>query len=50
MAEETKPHKCSVCCQPSESNICPTCEAKIRGEILDEKDRATKPEHTDTKR
>ena len=45
-----KPHRCSVCGKPSEQTICPTCEARIRGEILDEKDRTEKGGHTDTGR
>lgn len=45
-----KPHRCSVCGKPSDATICTTCEARIRGEILDEKDRAEKEGHTDTGR
>lgn|GEM_PF-944259 len=47
---ETKPHRCSVCGQPSEATICPACEARIRGEILDEKGKAEKGGHTDSGR
>jgi hypothetical protein len=48
--KETKPHRCSVCGQLSEATICPTCEARIRGEILDEKGKAEKGGHTETGR
>jgi hypothetical protein len=48
--DESKVHRCSVCGKPSEATICPTCEARIRGEILDEKDRAEKAGHTDSGR
>lgn len=47
---ETEPHHCSVCGRPAEATICPACEARIRGEILDEKDRREKEGHTDTGR
>jgi len=49
-ADESKVHRCSVCAKPSEATICPACEARIRGEILDEKDRTEKSGHTDTGR
>jgi hypothetical protein len=45
-----KEHRCSVCGKASEATICATCEARIRGEILDEKDRTEKSGHTDTGR
>jgi len=45
-----KPHRCTVCAEPSEATICSKCEARIRGEILDEKDRTEKGGHTDTGR
>jgi hypothetical protein len=45
-----EPHRCSVCGQPSEATICRACEARIRGEILDEKGKAEKEGHTDTGR
>lgn len=48
--KEATPHRCSVCGKPSESTICPACEARIRGEILDEKGKAEKGGHTDTGR
>lgn len=47
VTKETKPHRCSVCGQPSEATICTTCEARIRGEILDEKGKAEKGGHTE---
>lgn len=52
-AEETKTtkeHHCSVCGRVSPQTICTTCEAKIRGEILDEKERVEKEGHTDSHR
>ena len=48
--KETKPHRCSVCGELSDAIICPGCEARIRGEILDEKGKAEKAGHTDTGR
>lgn len=48
--KEAEPHRCTVCGEPSEATICPKCEARIRGEILDEKDRTEKGGHTDTGR
>lgn len=48
MTKET--HTCSVCGKESESTICQLCEAKIRGELLDEKDKTEKAGHTDTGR
>jgi hypothetical protein len=47
---EAVPHRCSVCGKPSESTICRACEARIRGEILDEKDRTEKAGHTESGR
>lgn len=38
----TPEKKCSMCAQPSTSAICDTCEAKIRGELLDKKQRDEK--------
>ncbi len=49
-AEKPKPHRCSVCGKESEATICAACEARIRGEILDEKDRTEKAGHTDSGR
>jgi len=34
---------CSMCAKPSPSTICPTCEARVRGELLDEKSRTEHP-------
>jgi hypothetical protein len=45
-SEKPKPRRCSVCGKESEATICPACEARIRGEILDEKDRTEKAGHT----
>ena len=36
-----------MCAQPSKSAICPACEARIRGELLDEKGRKEKAGHTE---
>jgi len=44
------PHRCSVCAKPSESTICPACEARIRGEILDEKGKVEKAGHAESGR
>jgi hypothetical protein len=49
-SEQPKAHRCSVCGRESEATICPACEARIRGEILDEKDRTEKAGHTDSGR
>ncbi len=46
-AEAPKQAVCSMCAQPSKSTICPACEAKIRGELLDEKNRKEKGGHTE---
>lgn len=37
---------CSLCAKPSTSTICEQCEARIRGELLDEKQRVEKAGHT----
>jgi hypothetical protein len=42
--------RCSVCAKPSDSTICRTCEAHIRGELLDEKGRTEKGGHTESTR
>ncbi len=49
-AERQKQPACNMCAQPSDSTICPTCEAKIRGELLDEKNRDEKAGHADSSR
>ncbi|MDH4229934.1 MAG: hypothetical protein OEW11_09385 [Nitrospirota bacterium] len=50
MGTTQKNHLCQVCAKPSEQTICPACEAKIRGEILDEKGKVEKAGHTETTR
>ncbi|MFQ5508216.1 MAG: hypothetical protein ACE5FN_02640 [Leptospirillia bacterium] len=45
-----KPGRCSVCAEPSETFICTTCEARIRGEILEEKQKIEKDGHTESGR
>jgi len=47
---EKQVHVCSVCAQPSEATICRTCEAKIRGELLEEKHKVEREGTPDTHR
>jgi len=46
-ADTQKQSLCSMCAQPSPSTICPTCEAHVRGELLDEKNRTEQAGHTE---
>jgi len=48
--EKSEESRCSVCAKPSNATICPTCEAHIRGELLDEKSRGEKGGYTETTR
>jgi predicted amidophosphoribosyltransferase len=47
---QEKPHVCSMCARPSDSVICPRCEAKVRGEVLEHHKDVNKAGRTDTGR
>jgi len=49
-AENAPQSRCSVCAEPSPSTICRACEARIRGELLDEKGKTEKDGHADSHR
>ena len=41
---------CIVCGKPATQSICPTCEARIRGEAIEKKTGVEKKGHTETGR
>ncbi|MBI5286116.1 MAG: hypothetical protein HY878_00805 [Deltaproteobacteria bacterium] len=48
--KEEKKGVCLVCGKPSETSICKSCEAQIRGEALEHKKEIDKAGRTDTGR
>lgn len=48
--KKEKKKVCMVCGKPSETTICQACEARIRGEVLEQKKGIDKAGRTDTGR